>query len=884
MFKNISIKKKLFLLIATILIVFILLFTFLISKSIKIQKVIIDSVQIASITISLEELDKSIIQIQQYLTDVSATHSTDGFKKAKFYYNNANNIIDKLLKSNNITDNDRSLLIKLKRTLYKYYNTGVKMAHVYISKGIQAGNKIMEQFDQTSFNTSKYIDSLVKNHTKLFTYQTKLSIEYIDKQVNYSIFAFIIAVIVSLILGYILANSIAKEIDVFIYYLEQNKDNLNFQVPINTKDEIGSLGRFFNSFVKNIHNLFLNLKSIVVELDSFSRGLSWFSKSLMKTTKKLNNNVDTVSSSIEELTASLSNVAKNAEDVKEVTDDVAQSAKKMEEITTEVNSSMNEVKVELNNTSSAIGKMAESIESVIQHIESTDSKMNEVESAGNDVKAMIFNTSKAIEVIIQEIEKVSSAINQQAASIENVAENSQNANELSEETLKKAENGMNSLESLFKFINEIRNIVLTVGNEINELSNMADDIGNITSTIDEISEQTNLLALNAAIEAARAGEHGKGFAVVADEVRKLAERSTSATKEIANLIKNIQEKVVISTKYTQESIDKVEHGGRLAETTRQATKEIVEFSNKTRELVMQITHAANEQAEVSTAIVKSVEEVREKTSEIHNVTFNLEKSGDVILEKVTETKDYVEQMIRAGKEQYATIESINDASIKVSEQLKITEEKMNEQSKQIVKVAEDIFNVNLLLDKTVTSINEQKEVMENLFKINENLVEVSKINSKIATEIVDISKQLSEIVKAIDVETVKYKVDEDRNAILSAKSQHNMFIGRFKTEIIIKDVIDRSKFPDHHHCSFGKWFYGEGQKFANLSYFSQIEDLHKKVHDKIIEAIECHNKKDFEKRDTLLKEAEEISNHMKELLLKFDSAIAKEENGITPVS
>src|SRR6476661_2395676 len=113
-------------------------------------------------------------------------------------------------------------------------------------------------------------------------------------------------------------------------------------------------------------------------------------------------------------------------------------------------------------------------------------------------------------------------------------------------------------------MHEIRTVVSTAAGRVEELGALGEKIGTVVETIDDIAEQTNLLALNAAIEAARAGEHGKGFAVVADEVRKLAERSSRETKQIAQLIAQVQAGTQDAVSAMEAGSVRVEHGSQMA--------------------------------------------------------------------------------------------------------------------------------------------------------------------------------------------------------------------------------------------------------------------------------------------------------------------------------
>jgi methyl-accepting chemotaxis protein len=141
------------------------------------------------------------------------------------------------------------------------------------------------------------------------------------------------------------------------------------------------------------------------------------------------------------------------------------------------------------------------------------------------------------------------------------------------------------------------------------LSRNSEKIGNIVGVIDDVADQTNLLALNAAIEAARAGEQGRGFAVVADEVRKLAERTTASTKEIASMVKNIQEDTGKAVGSMEVSAKEVSSGVTLANQAGSSLQEIVHEAKGVQEMVQQIATAAEEQSAAAEEISSNVESI-----------------------------------------------------------------------------------------------------------------------------------------------------------------------------------------------------------------------------------------------------------------------------------
>jgi methyl-accepting chemotaxis protein len=164
-------------------------------------------------------------------------------------------------------------------------------------------------------------------------------------------------------------------------------------------------------------------------------------------------------------------------------------------------------------------------------------------------------------------------------------------------------------------MNRIAEVVGNAASTVRELGNSSNQIGEIIQVIDDIADQTNLLALNAAIEAARAGEQGRGFAVVADEVRKLAERTTKATKEIAAMIKRIQEDTGNAVQSIESGTKEVETGKDLAKKAIEALDEIIGSTNSTIDAVNQVAAASEEQSSAAEQISKSIEGISSVTQE-----------------------------------------------------------------------------------------------------------------------------------------------------------------------------------------------------------------------------------------------------------------------------
>ena len=207
------------------------------------------------------------------------------------------------------------------------------------------------------------------------------------------------------------------------------------------------------------------------------------------------------------------------------------------------------------------------------------------------------------------VSNVSSAIGELAVSVNQVAGSARDASNLSLEADKKAKDGGVAVERLVRSTREVADDIKAVVAKMQELGAASERIGAIVEVIDAIADQTNLLALNAAIEAARAGEHGRGFAVVADEVRKLAESSAQSTREIGNLVKDIQAKTGEVVTSTSNSGNKAEMGLEMADVAGRAIGDISSAVSEANRLIDQISMAAREQATGASAIVNSVEQM-----------------------------------------------------------------------------------------------------------------------------------------------------------------------------------------------------------------------------------------------------------------------------------
>ncbi|GAB4424478.1 MAG: hypothetical protein Kow0031_03480 [Anaerolineae bacterium] len=281
------------------------------------------------------------------------------------------------------------------------------------------------------------------------------------------------------------------------------------------------------------------------------------------------------------------------------------------------------------------------------------------------------------------VAKSSETTNHISQTIDQVAKNAQLGAEEAGKAAAAARNGSHTVNDTIVGMQTIKAKVGLSAQKVQEMGRRSDQIGAIVETIDDIASQTNLLALNAAIEAARAGEHGKGFAVVADEVRKLAEKSATATKEIAGLIKSIQTTVSEAVQAMDEGATEVEQGVQRANQSGEALQEILTAAEGVSNVVESISAAAQQMSAASSELVTAMETVSAVVEENTASTEEMAASSG-------EVSVAIESIASITEENSAATEEVNAAA-----------EEMNAQVEEVTAAAQTLSNMAVNLQEMV---------------------------------------------------------------------------------------------------------------------------------------------------------------------------------------
>lgn len=399
--------------------------------------------------------------------------------------------------------------------------------------------------------------------------------------------------------------------------------DLTISVRDDTEDELGLLTTNFNAMLQHLAATVTKVKSSVTELraiaatvrDAADRGVS---------------------------TAEI-----QAEAVQGTTDGIHA----IDRSVTDVALSVEQLSRTAMENSSSILQMSASIEEVADHVESLANAVEEVSSSIIQMAAAEKEIGSNASTLMNDAMRTASLVAELDTSIKQIEKSAVETAAISEEVLRDAEQGREAVESTISGIDEIRRSSRSVGETIETLSQRAGHIGTIISVINDIAEQTKLLALNASIIAAQAGEHGKGFAVVANEIKELAKRTTSSTGEIGTIIMGLREESERAVAAIRHAELRITEGEKLSYRSGEALHKIVDGVKMAAGQVNDIARTTVEQAQASEHMRNAVERVAGMVEQIARATEEQAYGTGLITDAVARMKSVTSQVRQSSQEQ-----------------------------------------------------------------------------------------------------------------------------------------------------------------------------------------------------------------------------------------
>lgn len=298
-----------------------------------------------------------------------------------------------------------------------------------------------------------------------------------------------------------------------------------------------------------------------------------------------------------------------------------------------------------NSGSNELGMLADSCNQTAEQMASiTTQLINVADNVASSSETLVTAMNQAdvnSQLVLQQAEQVSTAVSEMSSTALEMSQNATNAETAATEAMQNVDEGHKSLGQSDHISDKIGDAVRESAEIVKQLNNYSIEIGNVIDVINGISDQTNLLALNAAIEAARAGEHGRGFAVVADEVRSLAAKTQQSTVDIQDIISKLQEQAGQADQYMQSNAELIDESQSMAQNVRDAFEGISQSVAKISDVNTLVATASNEQTSVTDEISnntastvelinQTVDGISESTQATQNLSFEAEKQKELL--------------------------------------------------------------------------------------------------------------------------------------------------------------------------------------------------------------------------------------------------------------
>jgi methyl-accepting chemotaxis protein len=565
---------------------------------------------------------------------------------------------------------------------------------------------IRSELPEVSDMVMAAVDDLLITVTGLMN-QANQDADSIEKKATVTFVAVIISgILLAFALGTFATRTIVGRVTQMGRALAKGADgDLTVQVTVDSSDELGQLGRDFNSMVEKLAAMVNNVNRSIAELSLIARNFKDIAKRGVNAAEVQSDGVLQTSSAIMQINSSINGVAQ----------------------------AMDSLSLSASESSSSTMELVASIEEVALNVETLSQAEEEVSSSMTEMAASIRQIDASVASLVEASMTTAKSVVTMDSSIKQIELNAAANARISGEVLKDAEIGKSSVEATIAGINEIKRSSIITSEVISSLSEKNNDIGAILSVIDEVAEQTNLLALNAAIIAAQAGEHGKSFGVVAEEIKDLAERTSSSTREIGQVIDGVQQEVRRAVESINQAHKSIAEGEILSQKSGEALNKIVKGITVASAQMDEIARASGNQANESQLIRRAMDRVAEMSNQIACATSEQGRGTDLIMAAVEKMKELNTQVRNSTREQTKVGNFIGKSTENITTMIRKIKVACDEQTRgsgQIVHAVAGIqqsteinLEANRMTEEAVKRLTQQTELIQaalHNFKIAED--------------------------------------------------------------------------------------------------------------------------------------------------------------------
>ncbi len=463
--------------------------------------------------------------------------------------------------------------------------------------------------------------------------------------------------------------------------------------PVMADDEMGELSVFHLRMVRSI-------KAMVAQISEASGSIDRAAVQIVSRTGEMEKGSVDQSMAVESTTAAITQMNQAMGNIGESVDTLATSAEESSASILEMNANNEEVansseqlSTTVVETTSGVEQMSASIKEVARHVQSTSEKASEAAEGMREMR--------------EEVKRVDGMAEESAS--------------VSEQVTTDSESGAAAVQSTIQGIGKIWETSREAAEVIERLGGRAREIGRILTVIEDVTEETSLLALNAAIIAAQAGEHGRGFAVVADEIKDLAERTQASTTEIADLIGKVQADAGDAVSAVERGEESVSKGVLLSEEAGEALKKIQESAMRSMQLSQNISASMKEQSDKADRTLSFFENIASMIEQIGTATQEQTRGSDQIMTAAERMRDIAVQVRKATREQAQGGRQISQAIEHVAEIANYINTSQQEQKKAAQHVLSEMEKISSIAAENNKNVDKVKQALDNLQVLADDL-------------------------------------------------------------------------------------------------------------------------------------------------------------------